>query len=104
MDVEMLVLGADEGLLDQGWDLVDRHIDAAFLRKFVDQAAFAGIDAADGLGRILRQLFMAGQVARIHPENRPQSQGDKKGCGDDPGKDRAEEGQKKTEQWASLWG
>ena len=92
MAEEVLVLGADEGLLDLVGDFLDRHEDAAFLREFVDQHPFAGINAADRLGRVLRQRLMARQVARIHPEDRTDRQRDEKSGGNEPGKDRTEKG------------
>ena len=74
MGVEILVLGGDEGVLHQIGDILDRHEKPPFLREFVDDAAFAGIDAADRGGGVLRQAFMAGQVAGIHPEDRADGQ------------------------------
>ena len=47
---------------------------AAFLGEFVDDPALAGIDPADRGGRVLRQAFVAGQVAGIHVEDAAQRQ------------------------------
>jgi hypothetical protein len=38
VQVEILVLGRDEGVLDQVGDFLDRREQAAFLGEFVDQA------------------------------------------------------------------
>ena len=69
VSVEILVFGRDEGLFDDVGNFLDRGKDPAFLGKLVDDAPFAGIDAADGRRSILRQLVIAGQIAAIHPEN-----------------------------------
>jgi len=90
--VEILVLGADEGVFDDIGDVLDRHEEAAFLREFVDDAAFAGIDAADGGGRVLRKAFVRRQVARIHPEDRADGQRAEQDAQRDGGEDCPEEG------------
>ena len=96
VNVEVLVLGADEGVLHQFGNLGHRLEQAAFAREFVDQPALARIDPADGLGRIGGDLFVAGQVLAVHPEHAPHQQRSEQKPGHEPGKDAADEGQKKT--------
>ncbi len=72
--VEILVLGADESVLHQLRNVLGRDEEAAFLREFVDDPAFTGIDPADRRGGVLRQIFVAGQVAGIHEEDAAQGQ------------------------------
>ena len=85
--IEILVLGADEGFLHQIGNVLDGREQTPFFGEFIDDPPFAGIDPADRGRGILRQAFMAGQVAAIHPEDRPHRQGSKKqaqcqGCED----------------------
>ena len=70
MRIEILVLGRNESLLDQVRDLGRRGKQAPFLGEFVDDPPLGRIDAADRGGRVLRQAFMAGQVAAIDIEHR----------------------------------
>ncbi len=72
--VEVLVLGADEGVLHHIGDILNRHEQPTLFGKFVDHPAFAIIDAADDRRAVLRQALMAWQVARIHPEDAANSQ------------------------------
>jgi len=50
-------------------NILDRGEQPAFLGEFVDDPAFGGIDSADGGRGVLRQRFMAGQIARIKPQH-----------------------------------
>ena len=76
--VEMLVLGADEGLFNHLRDVFDRYEQPPFLRKFVEDPPFAVVNPADGGGRILRQTLMAGQVIGIHKKDSADGKGGKK--------------------------
>ena len=69
VDVKILVFGGNEGLFHKIRDVFGRDKQAAFLREFVDQVAFAGIDSADGRRLVLCQRFVAGQVTAVHPEH-----------------------------------
>ena len=75
MVVEILILGADKGLLYQIRDRLCWHKKAALFGEFVDQTPFARIDPTDRRGCILGKRFMAGQVAPIHVEDRADGQG-----------------------------
>ncbi len=57
--IEILVLGGNEGVFDDLGDFLDRREEAALDGKLVDDLAFAGIDPADRLGRVLRQRLIA---------------------------------------------
>ncbi len=91
MEVEILVFGRDEGVFNQIGNFLDRLKQPSLLGEFVDQSAFAGIDAADGFRGILRQLLVAGQIAAVDPEYGAKRQRAKKGGGDDPREDRSED-------------
>ena len=68
---KMLVFRRNEREFHQIWNIFYWHKQAAFLGKFVNHPAFAGINPADGGGGVLRQTFMAGQAFGIHPEDTP---------------------------------
>ncbi len=59
--VEVLVLGADEGVLHHVGISSIGTKRAAFLREFVDDPPFAGIDAADRGRRVLCKAFVDGR-------------------------------------------
>ena len=62
MGVEILVLGGDEGLLDDRRDGADRHEDAPFGGQFRQQAGIAGIDPAHDRRLVVAQPVDVGQV------------------------------------------
>ena len=88
--VEILILGADERLFHQIRNIFDGREQPPLFGEFVDDPPFAGIDPADRGRGILRQAFVAGQVAAIHPKHRPHRQSSKKRPQCQGGKDRSE--------------
>ena len=62
MLVEILVLGGEEGRLDQVGDRLDRQIEAALARILGDQLAVGGMDARHHRRLVLRQAVVVRQV------------------------------------------
>ncbi|OIQ64270.1 hypothetical protein GALL_541800 [mine drainage metagenome] len=98
VNIEILVLGRDEGILHQRRDFIDRRIKAPLGGEFVDDLALTGKDPADGRRLILRQQVITGQVTRIHPEQRANGQRAKDQCHGHPAEKCPEEGQYCTAQ------
>ena len=97
VDVEVLVLGRDEGFLHQVGDLGRRHEQTAFPGEFVDQLAFRRIDPADRRGCVLGELFVVRQVAAIHPEHGADDQRDQEGADGQEAEDCAKNAEDEAE-------
>ena len=70
MGIEILVLGADEGLFDKVRDILGRGEQAALAGEFVNDAPLARINPADRRRGVIGKRFMARQILAVNVENR----------------------------------
>ena len=71
-------------------DFLDRNEKPAFLGKFVNNPAFAGINSADRRRRIFGKRSMAGKIPAIDPEDRAKRQHNHKSRQDEKTENRPE--------------
>ena len=80
--VEILVLGGDEGLLDQRRDRRRGQVEAPLARVFGQQATVGGVDARHHRRLVVLELGVVGQILFELPDD----------GGDDPGDDDEKDG------------
>ena len=97
MFIEVLIFGRNERLFHKIRNRLCRGEKPAFLGKFINDPTLTGINTADGGRRVLRQCFVAGQVPPVHPEDRPNGQGNHRDTHGHGGKNTAKERQDKSE-------